>query len=638
MTLTHRLVALIVVPSFVIVAGVSLLAIRHFGNSLQGHLTNGVEDAAVSLQYSLAPALLTGDLALAESAVNNSFDARRFSHITVRGPDKAILLSRVTEANADFTPWWLTMLFSADAVVVERDLEGTVYGTIGIEIGGNPQYVYSRLRRFTGHILAWIAIGAVLMLGIAIGSAYGFKRVFHALRSQADSMLEGEPHRSQSGRGITELTETMNVLDAAARAAQERVAVLSQQRDEYHDEALHDSISGLLTRDGLCRRITEFVNSAPMFGTAVLCVMDFIPIVTDIDGRQMCRGRSLQITAILKDAVDSHTGAALARLDDDSYGLFIYDTQAGAAQRWGRRLEEIFSRRGYRFSIGIAVSNDIADASEFLESAELALSECMAAVGPHWVVSSGQSEHAIDTWRERVRRGLAEHAISIDLRPVLTLRTGDMWFYEVNPRIAGQARSGPGYRPGPVADPGLAVRLDRALAELTVAHLMAQSHDRVALRLSTPSLLDPEFVAWIEKLLAHLGAARRRFIVEILPFPGEPGRNRWESVIQKWTSIGCGLALCHLGRDINALTYIRQIQPVYVRLDRSLSEHGNATHARTVLKFLADTIHELQSKIVVDAVAADKSQLDLWRSVLIDGIAGLSPNHIGIVPSVSANA
>ncbi|MDH3378974.1 MAG: hypothetical protein OEQ39_18785, partial [Gammaproteobacteria bacterium] len=149
MTLTRGLFGLIVAPSFVVVMGVSLFAIHYFGDSLQSHLNSGVEDAAISLQYSLAPALLTGDLALVESAVNDSFDPRRFTHITVRTLNNEILLNRVSEANADRAPLWLTLLFSADTAVVEREIEGTVYGTIGIEIGGNPQYVYSRLSRFT---------------------------------------------------------------------------------------------------------------------------------------------------------------------------------------------------------------------------------------------------------------------------------------------------------------------------------------------------------------------------------------------------------------------------------------------------------------------------------------------------------
>ncbi|MDH3465550.1 MAG: EAL domain-containing protein [Gammaproteobacteria bacterium] len=638
MTLTRGLFGLIVAPSFVVVMGVSLFAIHYFGDSLQSHLNSGVEDAAISLQYSLAPALLTGDLALVESAVNDSFDPRRFTHITVRTLNNEILLNRVSEANADRAPLWLTLLFSADTAVVEREIEGTVYGTIGIEIGGNPQYVYSRLRRFTRHILAWIAIGGMMMFGIAIGSAYGFKRVFHALRRQADSMLQGEPHLSQSDHGITELTETMNVLDSAARAAQERVAVLSQQRDEYENEALHDSISGLLTRDGLCRRIKTIVNSAPASSAAVLCVTDIMPNATDIDGQHLCRGRSLQIAALLHGLVGNQASAALARLDDDSYGLFVIDAEEGAAQRWGRKLEEIFSRRGYQLSIGIAASDDVTDASEFLETAEVALSQCRAAASPQWVVGSGGTEHAIDTWRERVQKGLAEQTISIDLRPVVTLRGSDTWFYDAIPRVSGQARSGPGYRPGPVIDSELAVRLDRALTELTVAHLMAKPRDRVALRLSTPSLLDPKFIARTEQLLAHLGAARRRFIVELVPFPAEPSANRWESAVQRWISIGCGLALCHFGRDIDALHYIRQIQPVYVRLDPRLSVHGSTAQTRTVLKFLAKAIHGLQTKVVVDAATADKALLDLWRGVQIDGIAGLAPSHVATLPSVYANA
>ena len=617
MNLAHRLSATPLILFLIVVTGMFGLYVQTMKHSFEIQLSDNVHDMVNSLSLLLVPTLTTRDKALLDSTVSQLFDPDQYSRVLVVAANGDVLSDLRSLENRERVPAWLTYLVEVKSVEASNEINSSGYGPVEISVVGNVDYAYQRLWSFSVAAFWWIVVGAGLVWGVALWSVSAFVKSLKDIRTQVELLADGSSTNIETRTAIPELAGTANAVNIAAHTLEARIAKLTSERDAYNDRAQRDPISGLLNRDGFIQSIKA--TSADQSGqvAGLLIVMEVAPNMKQTTGWRYDQPRSAIIANVLFQ-LDSRRGdTVFGRIADDAFALFQPNFDDGDGERWARSLERNLRKIGQQSLVSVVQAPHAQDPEQLLCAARANLDQCQTRTR-RWFVDEGVGRGIVQGFRSKVERAISERTLDLTLSPVVRLPSGDTWFYDVLPRIDGYDHQN-GWAVLQGSD--LAIDLDRATLELALAHLAAKPRNRFAVRISSASFFSSRFAAWLGDTVDRAGLSGTRLMVEFTQMDGDVDWAHWKSVTQEWKKVGCGLAIGEIGEHLDALHYVKQINPPYVRLCEKLITSACETQNRTVIRFVTEALHRLRVKVVISGVD-DRERLDLARNVGADAASG----------------
>jgi len=384
--------------------------------------------------------------------------------------------------------------------------------------------------------------------------------------------------------------------DQAATALQGARLVSTVRR-----QALHDALTGLPNRVLFADRLEQALASGN--DTAVLfCDLDRFKQVNDQLGHAAGDELLRQVAQRLVQAVPD--GAVLGRLSGDEFAVLLMgDTDAEAAARaLVDRFEQPFRLEGREFRVTTSVGVARADRGDLRADALLRASDTAMYAAKQQgrnqisVAASRRAEGprtSAPSFEQELRAAIRCDDLHLLYQPVVALHgpgpaaAADREVVAVealvrwdHPRLGSL---GPGSFVPAAEDSGLVVELDLwVLGQATRAlgawdDRFGPPPQRVAVNLSSRSLVDPRLRGAVLESLAHSGLPPARLeleVVESRALLDLPGVVEQLSALR---AIGVGIALDDFGTGFSTLTWLQQLPADRVKLDRSFTSSSTTS-------------------------------------------------------------
>ncbi len=406
-------------------------------------------------------------------------------------------------------------------------------------------------------------------------------------------------------------------------------------------QAHHDSLTGLVNRHELHRRLDEALQSArsEQLQHAFLYLdLDRFKVVNDSCGHHAGDKLLRQIAFLLKREIRETD--TLGRLGGDEFGVLLEDCPEEQARDLAERLLHVIEKYHFywedqQFDIGVSIGLVTIDATagplvDVLRAADSACYEAKHS-GRHRVHRYQGDGHELERrrseleWVEQLRQAMHQNTLEVHLRPILPL----------NPAHAADRSSVVEmslHLPSGTED--ASIRLEQLMAAAERFNLMPEldrwtlrsalrllrerpSIRRLHLSLSGESINEDTFAAQVGELMRETGVSGERLCFEVTEKWALSNIPQLGHLVASLQGSGCQFALKGFGNGPSALTLLRDLPVGFVKISGRLVANA---HEEPFSRKLLEAIHALTDELGIATIAEDVRHPDALSTLQALGI------------------
>lgn len=206
-------------------------------------------------------------------------------------------------------------------------------------------------------------------------------------------------------------------------------------------------------------------------------------------------------------------------------------------------------------------------------------------------------------------------------QPIVRLRDGAVVAYEALSRgPRGTPLHGPRTLFATARTLGEEAALERvcwtaAVLNATRHRLWARDNVRLFLNLSPERILEPDFLAFVRRLVAGAAVDPRRVVIEITEDSLVRAHDRFLQALAPYRELGFGVAVDDVGTGVSDLRTVAEVRPDFVKVARQLVTGLDAHHGRYgVMQSLALLSGALGCTLIAEGVETAE-ELDVLRAL-----------------------
>jgi diguanylate cyclase len=478
----------------------------------------------------------------------------------------------------------------------------------------------------------------LLLLAAAVTSTTGRAE---AVASTGDRMLAVPAACGLVALGVlfagtaTSLPASATVLALAAGVAVVgRTALVVREVRELAEvtvQARTDDLTGLANR----RHFYDSLRTVDAAGDGDPCAV----LLVDLDrfkevndslghhsGDELLRAVGQRLaTAVAGDGV-------LARLGGDEYAVLLRGVEEDGARRMAERmrtaLDVPFALGPASIvvdgSVGIALAPQHgATAQELLQLADLAMYAAKAGrqgIQVYDEARDGGGRHRLELVTE-LRDAIGSGQLVLHYQPQVDLRSGRVTGVEALVRWQHPVHGllGPAAFLGLAESAGLMGRLTTRVLEDALGELAAWRADgldvRVAVNVSPSVLVDREFPAQVDRLLARRGVPGAALVLEVTEELLMDNRGRTVEALALIRRAGVQVSIDDYGTGYSSLAYLKDLPVTELKLDRSfVASMGSSPRSAAIVESTVELAHALGLALVAEGVEDDATLDALGRA------------------------
>ena len=406
------------------------------------------------------------------------------------------------------------------------------------------------------------------------------------------------------------------------------VTAAHSQARQWSYEASHDSLTGLLNRREMERRMQTALENAAIDRSTLAIVMidlDGFKSVNDRFGHTAGDDFLRHVGAALRKAV--RAGDLIARFGGDEFLVLLERSSEESAMRVANAMRQALDSEQFlwagqnlhaRASFGVGMGSG-ADSTwiTFLERADAACYEAKTAGGHTVKLYSGDKGLNPRTSRGGDLALLVTRALEADqlrlqaerIAPIRNRRAPG--HYEIVIQMGASEKTAVPLDVAALAadHPILARKVDRWCIEASCKWISRNQHanagvDRWFLNLTQASLEDAELAAFISATAREAGVAPRNLGLEIEEQALGKCLPQVSDLVQKLTGDGMGFTLDGFGRGISSFAHLKSLPVAYVKLDyAAITDGGSGKRtSATLLRSLHQINRALGRATIMDSV------------------------------------
>lgn len=335
----------------------------------------------------------------------------------------------------------------------------------------------------------------------------------------------------------------------------------------------------------------------------------------------------------------------VGRLGGDEFGVLLPDSDGAGAQAVAARLLAALEVPVALFgqavvpqaSIGVALFPDHAcDAEELLARADMAMYRAKREGGGRAVAYQPGEAEALRlqsrlSWEGRVRAALAEGRLRLYCQPIVDLRTGATYRYELLLRLLedGEAIPAGAFLPA-VERTDLVQQIDCWVVEQALAllrRLQAQGHDvrlhlDLHINISGRTLGRDAAARAIERAVRDAGPGQGRLVFEVTETADISDLEAARRFMLRLRDMGCAFAADDFGVGYNSLQRLRYLPFDFVKIDGSFVSGLTENESdRRLVRAIATAARAIGMETVAEQVE-DERTLEAVRLCHVDYAQG----------------
>ncbi|CBL44589.1 probably signal protein [gamma proteobacterium HdN1] len=379
--------------------------------------------------------------------------------------------------------------------------------------------------------------------------------------------------------------------------------ILSEERGEL------DPDTGIFTLRGLLPRAAAYIRSCP----ANALFLAYYLRLEGLEARLQLEG--IEDRRLIKQAV---AATLLARLDrgdwlgtlgDQNYVIVMQTSRERSARVFGDVLSNMPLDAGVTLRLGVAPVMQ-AELERAFREAALGLRMDMASENdvrpPHAVARTFKSEAKTDLdWARRIRFAIQEKRMFLVFQPIVSIHSDRAHYFEILLRMQeGERVVESGDFVVSARETGLVRYLDRWVLVETLKMLKRQSEKAnpygVFVKVSSESVLDAEFLPWMDRVLkaADLPLGACTFEIEEELFFSHAAEGK--VFVEEMRGRGLDVCISQFGQNDASIHLLNYCQPAFVKLHRRYGERiGFDGSLREHLALLVEIAKEVGCQLVI---------------------------------------
>ncbi|WP_163920833.1 EAL domain-containing protein [Photobacterium sp. Alg240-V54] len=560
---------------------------------------------------------------------NHLFSGTTYSQINITAADYSQLIRQDNVIPMTHTPTWFQKLLNipshTEQRIIEHNNKSLGLLTITVQPVVNYQQLWQISTRTVLTNLLIVIISSLLVYFICRNNFSSLARLTTRART-IDNLNQAPlsiPNESDLAIIVRAFNKICAQLDANFKNQADEAMKLRQQ-------AYLDTISGLGNRSFFIHQLSSWLNESHKGGLGL--------IQTDLinecyqnegfkEGDELVKTIATRLNEVL-----IFNDVTLARLSKDEFAILIPNISVEKLQLCSKSLVNVFNdlntdttTLNNNVAIGLVFNENKSTPSQILTQLDNALTQ--AKIMPHDAVAIIKDINNQTTLGKQQWKSLLEEAISEDLfvykfQPA-TLSNGANYHYEVFTAIKKNNNYySAGMFLGAIEDLKIGSWFDRHVIVAIINKLNAdRTSGPFAINITNSCINDPSFIRWLDNLLQKNALLSSRLFFEIQEIScirHTDATGILCSIIRKYDF---GFGIDNYGRNFQSLTYLKELQPNYVKIDYVYTHQLNDQTKSTVLSSICRTAHSLNIKVIATRVET-ATQLERLSELFVGGYQG----------------
>ncbi|NTV09950.1 MAG: EAL domain-containing protein [Zoogloea sp.] len=630
MSLLRQLWISVAVAMAVVLVGTFVVSVMSARSYFEQQLLAQGNDGAISLGLSMSQQ--PKDLATAELMVSALFDGGHYSLVRFSDTAGRTVVERVQPELADNVPGWFVTLVPLHAKPGQAMVSDGWRQAGQVTVIAATRYAYQSL--WSGTLQSGgVLVGAGFLWALGIGALFRWvQRPLVEMTEQADAIGEGRFLTIPEPK-VIELRSMARALNRMSHRVRSLFREQATRIEGLRDDASRDVVTGLHNRAFLMGELRRMLSdsSAPSSGCVILFRTTDLLALNKRLGRERTDGWLRNVADILRQVIGGQTDTTVARMNGADYACLLPDVSPQLAKEFAERAiagvaacDAEGQQPDADMRLSAAVAGYLRDEtpSAVLARADTALMRAeMGQVGVAEVVTEGGPVLGEQAWAERLRDALARNSFRLVFYPVLR-PDGTVLHREAMLRLIGE--DGSSVAAGqfmPAAQRvGLVSACDLAAVGLALQTLR-DAPGEVAVNISPRSLLDPEFLTRLGRMLEAAGESTWRLSMEVSERGLDTHLTGMEALAEVLGRFGCTLGVEHFGRQLAALPKLYALRLGYLKIDGTFIAglEQNEGHQRLV-KAIVDVARGLDISVYAEQVHTASE----WTAAENLGILGMT--------------
>lgn len=641
MTLYRQLLIFTLLLFLILFAGSWFAKLQSTRSFLMEQLESHAQDTATSLGLSLSPYMADRDIPTAETMINAVFDRGYYRIIRVDDLRQNQLIQRQLKVTIEKVPNWFIRLITIETPGATAQVMSGWKQVGSIYVESHPGYAYKTLWEGTIRTFIWFLISgvAILILG-GIGLSV-LLRPLRRVEHQANALCKRQYETQEKLPRTRELRQVVKAMNRMTLKVKKMFGEQAKTAERLRKTAYSDSVTGLGNRRYLERQVGTRLNRRDRTskGAFLLIQIHNLQKINQEKGFQVGDDYLQKVGQLLQQATRGIANTALAHLNGGDFGIFLPDAGHEDASHVAESIVNGFSRfAGMDMTINHNIGNlggmtfdESCSFGALLAGADANLRSATQSGPNQWIINSLVKNSEVQQgqllWKETLEQALENQTIILFGQPTVNCTNLKQVFHlEIFSRIPsadGKVLSAGAFLP-------MAERLNitSSLDKTVFNKAMAIDADKldsnkIAINLSSSSLLDSAFTKWIFSSLQGMGRKGPQFIFEFAEFGAVQHLELIKNFSTKIRELGHSIGIDHFGQSFSNFGYLKSLMPDYVKIDRAYTEELTATEgdSQFFISSMCSVAHSLDIEVIAEGVESE-AQLEILKQLSIDGVQG----------------
>jgi diguanylate cyclase (GGDEF)-like protein len=354
-----------------------------------------------------------------------------------------------------------------------------------------------------------------------------------------------------------------------------------------HDALKRDPTTLFFHRAQFIERLQKRLARKPSSGTHVLAY-----VKVDNFGQVLDKVGILNSDEILGQFAEAlrkrlHPRDVAGRFEGTSMMVLLERGSARDAEVWGNQLCESIRKKTFEVAdnstqltctVGICAANEVySNLEEFVAAAVGAYQIGKEAGGNTAMLNESADEDSKQKefdaiWVKHLKSALMDNRFQLAQLPIAGLRSDGIEMYDLLVRMLDE--QGNSVLPSeflPAAErSNMMKNIDRFMIKSAIDFCKDSEADRVFVRLSKQSVLDPTTLPWMDQEFDKHEFDCTRLVVQIPERDAAKHIKQTRAIVKKLRKIGVGFALEHYGVDREKFQILDILKPDYIKVDGEL--------------------------------------------------------------------
>ncbi|WP_264876171.1 bifunctional diguanylate cyclase/phosphodiesterase [Vibrio agarivorans] len=631
MTLYKQLVAGMISVFMLLLVSVAIIELRTTRNNLEQQQRSEVYNTINTVGLALAPYLEDDDTVAVESVINALFDGSTYSVVRLIFLESGEEILRSYPVKPSTVPNWFVSLDLFDKIHEQRVITSGWMQLAEVEIISHPGEAYQQLWQAFQRIL--VAFFIVMILGLA-AIAFILKRALSPLKQIVSKMEQVANNHFGSPLPLPvtkDLQYVVNGINKMSSQVEESFKSQVKEAQRLREQAYIDPVSQLGNRKMFMTQLNSWLDEGGLGGVALL-EASFIQSIYDQKGYQEGDEMVRSVAKQLANSINE-PNCTIARLSsveiafifpniDESELKLLADSIINYVQSVN---PDPTATAALPLALGV-ISNDSKQSSSDI-LAQLDNAVATAKGNPEELYHLATQESAGGVMGKQQWKALVEEAIHNDWFDFRFQAANNSWGQTFHREIftaivKGDERYTANQYLFALEQLKSSNIFDEYVIEAVIKKLeLGEFKEPIAINISPSSVEEASFIRWISyKLGKHkLVASLLHFELPERCFVQTPHYAALFCNAVK--AAGAHFGVDNYGRNFQALEYLSEFSPSYVKLDYLFTHNLDDEKQKYTLTSISRTAHNLGITTIASRVET-QTQLDFLSEHFVDAFQG----------------